>query len=285
MEKLHLGCGPNRFDGWINIDIDSPVADLLMDLRDRLPYPDGGIEYVYFEHFLEHLGRADAVRMLAECRRVLSPGGTLRLSTPSLEHLAIVYLRRDIAGWGADWKPRSPCLMVNEGMRSWGHQHLYDAEDLRAVLLEAGFAAVTFVPWRQSSVPALAGLESREFHNDLIVEALLSPAGAAELDARADGQKAQESEGGFLTSLERRIAEQDERLSALRAALSGLQAEFEALQHENRSIDAQLAEMRSTWCIRLVERWRRTRNKAPHGDRGGTAGGPRPDKAIDSPGE
>ncbi len=60
---------------------------------------------------------------------------------------------------------------MNEGMRSWGHQYLYDAEELVLVFKEAGFGSVVFQRYQESLHPELAGLESRPFHHDLIVEA------------------------------------------------------------------------------------------------------------------
>lgn len=38
--RLNIGCGDVYFDGWVNIDRDSPKADLKMDIRAALPYGD-----------------------------------------------------------------------------------------------------------------------------------------------------------------------------------------------------------------------------------------------------
>jgi len=43
------------------------------------------------EHFIEHISFADAVKFLAEVRRLLKPGGTLRLSTPDLAIYAAAF--------------------------------------------------------------------------------------------------------------------------------------------------------------------------------------------------
>jgi predicted SAM-dependent methyltransferase len=111
--KLHLGCGLNAVDGWLNVDgswnarlakfprlrralagarIISPEAarvpwraDLrILDVRDPLPFAAATFEAVYASHLLEHLYLADALRLLRECLRVLRPGGTLRLVVPDL---------------------------------------------------------------------------------------------------------------------------------------------------------------------------------------------------------
>lgn len=51
---LHIGCGPNRKPGWINIDLNQD-ADICLDLPEPLPFPDNSVKMVYSEHFFEHL--------------------------------------------------------------------------------------------------------------------------------------------------------------------------------------------------------------------------------------
>jgi hypothetical protein len=50
---MHFGCGNRIKDGWVNIDL-RPEADLTLDVRERLPFPDGTFNIIYSEHFLEH---------------------------------------------------------------------------------------------------------------------------------------------------------------------------------------------------------------------------------------
>ena len=45
---------PNRKEGWINIDLAVGV-DLQPDRRERLPFPDDSVEFIYSEHFFGHL--------------------------------------------------------------------------------------------------------------------------------------------------------------------------------------------------------------------------------------
>jgi SAM-dependent methyltransferase len=60
----------------------------------RIPLPDNPAQVVYSCHMCEHLSRADFARFLAEARRVLAPGGTLRLALPDLG-VSIEAYRRD----------------------------------------------------------------------------------------------------------------------------------------------------------------------------------------------
>lgn len=170
--KLHLGCGTNYIPKWINIDFDSPTADLHLDLRNPLPYPNASVEFIFNEHFIEHINRDEALIFLKECKRVLKPRGVFRTSTPDLRWLAAQYFGGKLDEWSdVGWEPTSSCRLLNEGMRLWGHQFLYDEPELTAILSEAGFSHCTFVKHSESSHPELVGLECRPWHRELIVEA------------------------------------------------------------------------------------------------------------------
>lgn len=193
--KIHLACGGVRLDGWLNVDLDSPVADLQIDLREKLPFASESAAYLFSEHFIEHLTRQEGLAFLAESHRVLAPDGVLRISTPDLKFLAASYLAGAIDEWGELWCPATPCSLMNEGMRWWGHQFVYDAEELIAVLREAGFRGLVFTGWRESADSELAGLESRPFHNELIVEARKA---TAQQDFVCDSSVARANESRWL---------------------------------------------------------------------------------------
>lgn len=57
--KLHIGCGTVYKEGWINIDNNSDnnikKLDFMWDLRKPLPLPENSVDFIYNEHFLEHL--------------------------------------------------------------------------------------------------------------------------------------------------------------------------------------------------------------------------------------
>lgn len=169
--KLHLGCGEIHLDGWVNIDIESTNADLIHDLRNPLPFDTDSVSYIYAEHFIEHLSQADAKALLSECHRVLRDKGAIRLTTPNLAFLLSTYFSGDLQEWSEYWVPATKAHMVNEGMRSWGHQFIYDAEELARFIFECGFGFIKFEQWRQSDISHFSNIESRNYHKELIVEA------------------------------------------------------------------------------------------------------------------
>ncbi|MDJ0975028.1 MAG: methyltransferase domain-containing protein [Planctomycetota bacterium] len=93
--RLHLGCGLLVHPDWVNVDLVAyDPAVRALDLTRPLPYADEACTAVYHAHLLEHLRRENAEPFLRECRRVLAPGGILRVVVPDLESWCRLYLER-----------------------------------------------------------------------------------------------------------------------------------------------------------------------------------------------
>lgn len=163
--RLNLASGYRAKPGWINVDLFAPDADLHLDLRRPLPFPEGCVGYIYVEHFFEHLkypGTTDsngwtledaacpseALSFLRECFRVLIPGGTLDIVVPDAEMIVTEYVHRHRDGfpaypwWGPSWCD-TPMHVVNYVFRQ-GHEHqyAYDGETLARLLETTGFTEV-----------------------------------------------------------------------------------------------------------------------------------------------
>jgi len=90
---LNLGCGRRHHPAWTNVDLVPDGPDVIAaDLRRPLPFAAGAFTAVYASHVLEHLPPAGARALLGEIRRVLAPGGVVRLVVPDLESIARAYL-------------------------------------------------------------------------------------------------------------------------------------------------------------------------------------------------
>jgi predicted SAM-dependent methyltransferase/tetratricopeptide (TPR) repeat protein len=82
---LHLGCGRQHLEGFLNIDmVSSPAVDLLCDSR-RLPFAAGAVARIETYHMIEHLPRHDFLEALFEWNRVLEEGGTLMIECPDFD--------------------------------------------------------------------------------------------------------------------------------------------------------------------------------------------------------
>lgn len=171
--RLHLGCGDNLLPGWANVDFNANAGVIEHNLTRPLPLPANTIEFIYTEHFIEHITRDEGFAFLSDCYRVLKSGGVLRISTPNLRRIVDDYLDGRPEDWKDwEWAPKTPCQMVNGGMRLWGHQFVYDHSELEALLFEAGFNSVIRARWGESDYEELCGLETRRYYEDVILEAV-----------------------------------------------------------------------------------------------------------------
>jgi hypothetical protein len=95
---INLGCGPMARPGWVNCDArDLPGVDLRCDLRSGLALGADYADYIAAIHVLQDLAYAEIVPALREIRRVLKPGGVLRLAVPDFDRAIDAYVRRDAA--------------------------------------------------------------------------------------------------------------------------------------------------------------------------------------------
>lgn len=176
--KLHVGCGSIKFDHWINLDIENKYGktDVVWNVAQGFPFIDSeSCSLIYSEHFLEHLKIDEAKIFLSECYRTLKKNGVVRIAIPSLEYVINKYQSED---WkNQDWLTwkghefiQTRAEMINVSFRWWGHQWLYDREELNRRLSDAGFRVIREM---QFGVSNITELQQRETRKDslLIVEA------------------------------------------------------------------------------------------------------------------
>lgn len=139
--KLHIG-GEEARAGWTILNVqDGPDVDAVGDCRDLSQYPDETVTEIYASHVFEHLGYLDDLpKALAECCRVLRPGGKLRISVPDFETLCRLFLHPQL-----DTEQRFAIMRIAFG----GQTDSYDfhmvgltLEFLTDYLSVAGFASV-----------------------------------------------------------------------------------------------------------------------------------------------
>jgi SAM-dependent methyltransferase len=70
---------------------DLPSNILVHDLSKGIPFSSNSVDAVYHSHVLEHLDQPTAKMFLEEIKRVLVPGGILRIVVPDLEKICIKY--------------------------------------------------------------------------------------------------------------------------------------------------------------------------------------------------
>lgn len=205
--KLNLGCGPNAPAGWLNVDgswnawlsnhaylskalttvgvisRNSPgaqwtVRPLVHDLTKPLPFKDSTVSVIYGAHVLEHLYRADAQKLLSECRRVLRTAGVIRLVVPDLRSMVTTYLKRKNDSISLSERLAADDLNERLAFRSpaapsgnaffkfyslWKdfhhHKWMYDSDSLIHYMENAGFVGVSEKGYLQSDIPGIEEVE------------------------------------------------------------------------------------------------------------------------------
>jgi SAM-dependent methyltransferase len=213
---LNLGCGTRMHHEWNNVDFsyyarlarrprlsrllrtcsvlsEDRYARLMAidphivawDLRRGVPFPGAAFDVVYHSHVLEHLDRRFVAGFLGECRRVLKPGGLLRIVVPDLETLVRGYVTSlpsngrwsDASLRGHEQaverlleqlvrvepfgvSEQSPIVRIIERVvrgdaRQAGeiHRWMYDRYTLQCLLRETGFSDVAVCTESTSRVP------------------------------------------------------------------------------------------------------------------------------------
>ena len=157
--KLHLGCGARNFgEDWIHIDgsgrdegADQRIPGQFSHIAhydiERLPFEENSCDLLYSSHTIEYFDRDQIQDLLAEWRRVLKPGGTLRVAVPDFSATCTLYRE---GKWVLDnlLGPLYGKRRVNSELTNY-HKTVYDQCSLSRVLRDAGFRKVRKWDWRK----------------------------------------------------------------------------------------------------------------------------------------
>lgn len=141
--RLHLGCGKRFLPGWTHVDIiHFNHIDVVCDVRRLDTFADGSVAEIYGSHVLEHFKRQELDLVLREWRRVLVPGGLLRLAVP--DFAAIVEVYRETASL-----ERLQGLLYGGQTYDQNFHHIaFDFASLGVLLTRAGFIHVERYRWQ-----------------------------------------------------------------------------------------------------------------------------------------
>lgn len=90
-KKVQIGVCRNYLQDFINIDFNEP-ADILFDVRNGIPLESKSINFIFSEHFFEHLDYPkSAYFFLEECYRILETGGELVIGVPDTSVVIEMY--------------------------------------------------------------------------------------------------------------------------------------------------------------------------------------------------
>jgi SAM-dependent methyltransferase len=206
--RLNLGCGLQAPPGWINVDgswnarlakfpglrkifaavhVLSPdkaaipwsSSIYIHDIRKPLPFADGSASAVFASHVLEHLYRDEGQQLIRESRRVLCPGGILRLIVPDLEAIVQEYyaerppnqlsgeqqsaadvLNQRLLMRGQSPPKRNLLYWLYDSLNDFhSHKWMYDANSLTALLRLVGFIDIERKSDGDSLIEGIAAVE------------------------------------------------------------------------------------------------------------------------------
>lgn len=132
-KRVQFGSGGVNIAGWVNFDLPEH------DIRRPLKLADETVEYIFAEHVIEHVTPQEAWHFLSECRRVLQPGGVVRLAFPDLKRiLHAPQLYHAFAKRGG-WANGTPEGSVRGAIFAHGHLGAWTADSMLTVLEALGF--------------------------------------------------------------------------------------------------------------------------------------------------
>lgn len=175
--RLQIAPGelPTTKPSWLTADL--YTGDIYLNARKKLPFPDNSIDYIFSEHFLEHLHYKEAIKLLAELYRITKTEGIIRISVPDLEKMSKIYLTKDreylikffnllkritpkkYFEWAKNRTTLLPAEYININFYTFDHLYAWDSELLRQNLLSLGFKNIKFYKPRQSANKELKNIE------------------------------------------------------------------------------------------------------------------------------
>ena len=145
--KFNIGCGWRNFGKeWIHIDggdydhLDS--KDIFLK-----KYNKNSAELIYASHLIEYIDREEIVSLLHRWKKILKPGGLMRLAVPDFKVCSRLYLEGKY--------PLDNFLGPFYGRMIMGdkiiyHKTVYDFQSLKILLENVGMKNIEKYDWRQT---------------------------------------------------------------------------------------------------------------------------------------
>lgn len=151
--KIAVGCGTCRYGlEWVHNDIVYTDGIDCIGYAHNLPVASESMDLVYASHVLEYYDWPSArAIVLPEWKRILKPGGILRIAVPDFSELVSWYLH--------DYKPGTSLLtdIIGPLFGKMGgeegviyHKSTYDYETLSEMLEKCGFNTIKLWDWQKT---------------------------------------------------------------------------------------------------------------------------------------
>lgn len=133
-------CGGKKNDHlpkeYLNVDLEK-TADIVTDIRKKLPIEDKCAIEIISCATLEHLTLREGYSLLKEFSRILQPGGKLVIAVPSFDKIMKGYLERKVS-----FRTLNMFLYGGQFNEYDYHKCVYTFERLKELLTKFGFANI-----------------------------------------------------------------------------------------------------------------------------------------------
>jgi predicted SAM-dependent methyltransferase len=138
-QKLNLGCGFDKKEGYLNIDFNEfHNPDLVADICNLEILPSGYYEKIIAYDVLEHITRNKTKLVLSEWNRLLKKSGTLHLQVPDLLGILSLLKKEEYQSIEKQ-EGLVHCLFGSQQYHGDFHQTGFTELILRNYLAETGF--------------------------------------------------------------------------------------------------------------------------------------------------
>lgn len=187
LQKLHLGCFDQVFNGWINTDITPHIflskipflpflflkigiiseqrylqykqgmfsAIRYLNVTKRFPFDDAAFDFVFCSHLLEHLYPEQAIFCINETFRVLKRDGIVRIVVPDLDKIMQNYDSQ---------KPEKFLEALFESKQKYSknrHHWHYNESSLTRILKKTGFSKIYRCEFREGRCADVTLIDNR----------------------------------------------------------------------------------------------------------------------------
>jgi len=182
--KVQLGPGQkNYIDGWINVDANILTCnpDIWADLKNKLPFRNDSVDFIYSHHFIEHLPNLQF--HFNEMFRCLKKGGKIRVGGPNGDCAIERFVNNDF-NWFSDFPDKRNSIggkLENFIFCRQEHLTILTFSYLEELAINAGFSEIrkckpkietNYPDFIDNQVLSKESENNLEYPHTLIIEAI-----------------------------------------------------------------------------------------------------------------